>query len=781
MENDKNTTGLTTEEANKRLLEYDKNVISEVQPSAVALLLRRLWGVIPWMLEASILINLIIGKYADAVLITLILIFQAALGFYQEKNAKQAISLLKKKLSILVRVQRDGKWQTLPSSEIVPGDYVSLQAGDIAPSDLKITKGFILADQSQLTGESMPVEINIGKVMYAGSLITQGEAYGIVSATGEKTYFGKTASLVRLAERPPLLQRLALQIAKYLLILDIVLAVAAFIVLSISGASIFSLLTFILMLLVLSVPVALPAMSTLSATLGAGQLAKMGVLTTRLSAIEDAAAMDILCLDKTGTLTENRPKVEKIITFSDYSEDEILHLVGHTVVLSSPDPLNLALLNSAKEKKLIKDGEQLAQIAFEPFDPKTKSSGARFSEHGQQFHVIKGEPLSLAKLTNTPWEKIANQVASLTQSGDRAIAVAIGDDTALKFAGLISLTDPIRPESPELIALLKDKGVKVVLLTGDGENTARAVAAKVGIEGEVAPEGLDYEKITSKTAEKYSIFPRVLPQDKYFIVQALQKAGHVVGMTGDGVNDSPALRQASVGIATANALDIAKCAAGLVLTQPGLTNIPAMINVSRSIHQRIKTWILAMITRKLALPAFIALGLLIFKEPVISPFLAFIFMLFGDVVTFSLSKDNVVPSAKPDRWDMRRLVAYGSVYGLIMLLMSLAIFWIARIILALPLDRVQSIIFVWLVLVAGQAALYLVRTIKVFWAKPYPGSFFAATTIFTLSLALIMSTFGLLMPPISLAWFGILLIAAFGYVLIGNVIVLLFNKLKLNI
>jgi len=780
MENNKNVTGLTTEEAKKRLQEYGKNVISEVQLSAVALLLHRFWGVIPWMLETSILINLIIGKYADAALITIILVFQALLGFYQERNAKQAVSLLKKKLSILVRVQRDGKWQTLPSSEIVPGDHVLLQTGDIVPADIKIIKGFVLADQSQLTGESMPAEVNIEKVVYAGSLITQGEAHGSVSATGEKTYYGKTASLVRLAERPPLLQRLALQIAKYLLILDIVLAIAAFIVMSISGMAIFSLLTFILMLLVLSVPVTLPVMSTLSATLGAGQLAKMGVLTTRLSAIEDAAAMDILCIDKTGTLTENRPRVEKIISFSAYSEDEILYLVARTVSLSSPDPLNLALLNSAKEKKLIKDDAQIAQIVFEPFDPKTKSSGIWFSEHGKQFHVIKGEPLSVAKLTHTPWEKIVNQVSLLSQSGDRVIAIAIGEDSTLKLVGLISLTDPIRLDSPELITLLKNKGVKVVLLTGDGRNTAKTVAVKVGIEGEIAPEGIDYEKISPETAEKYSVFSRVLPQDKYFIIRALQKAGHVVGMTGDGVNDSPALRQASVGIATANALDVAKSAAGLVLTKPGLTNIPTMINVSRSIHQRIKTWILAMITRKLAIPTFIALGLLIFKEPVITPFLAFIFMLFADVVTFSLSKDNVVPSTKPDRWNIRTLVTYGSAYGFVMLLMNLAIFWIARNVLGLPLSQVHTIIFIWLVLVAVEAALYLARTRKIFWAKPYPSRFFAATTIFTLLLALIMLTFGLLMQPISIAWFGLLLIAAFSYVLVGNGILFILNtKLKL--
>jgi H+-transporting ATPase len=772
MANDKEVAGLTTEEATKRLQEYGKNTISEAQPSSIVLFLRKFWGIIPWMLEASILINLIIGKYADAILIVLILILQAAIGFYQESNAKRAISLLKNKLSISVRVKRDGKWQTLPSSELVPDDYVLLQAGDIVPADIKIVDGFVLADQSQLTGESMPVEINIGKIAYAGSLITQGEAYGIVSATGERTYYGKTASLVRLAEHPPLLQRLALQIAQSLLILDIALAIIAFIVLSSSGASIFSILTFILMLLVLSVPVALPAMSTLSATLGAGELAKLGCLTVKLSAIEDAAAMDVLCIDKTGTLTENKPKVKKIISFSRYSEDEILRLVAYTVSSSTSDPLDQALLNSAKEKNLISDTRP-SQIVLQPFDPKTKTSGAYFLEKGKQIYVIKGEPLSVAKLANTPYGKIEKQISSLSQSGDRVIAVAINDDSKLKFAGLISLTDPIRPDSAELISLLKNKGVKVILLTGDNKNTAKRVAEEIGIQGEVAPDDLDYENISPEIVEKYTVFSRVLPQDKYYIVRALQKAGHVVGMTGDGINDSPALRQANVGIATSNALDIAKSSAGIVLTKPGLSNIPNLINVSRSVHQRIKTWISAMITRKLALPVFIAFGLLIFKEPVISPFLAFIFMLFGDIVTFSLSKDNVAPSAKPDRWNLRSLIYRGSIYGLVLLLMSLGVFWIARDTMGLPLEQVHTIVFTWLVLSAGQAVLYVVRTRTVFWEKPYPGRWFVATTVLTLLLTAVMATLGIFMQPIPLIWFGILLIAAFAYVLICNSLAML--------
>jgi len=761
-------TGLTTQEVNKQIEKYGRNVISEEHPSAGILLLRKFWGIIPWMLEASIAINLIIGKWADAALITALLVFQALLGFYQESNGKKAISLLKQKLTILVHVQRDGEWRTLPSSEVVVGDFVHLQAGNIVPADIEINEGGVFADQSQLTGESMPVEMSVGKTIYAGSLITQGEAHGRVSAIGDKTFYGKAASLVRLAERPPLLQRLALRIAQYLLILDIVLAIAVVIAMSISGTSIFSLITYVLMLLVLSVPVALPAMSTLSATIGSGALAKMGVLTTRLSAIEDAAAMDILCIDKTGTLTENRPTVKEIVPLYSYSADEILYFAARTFGLSNSDPLNLALLNAAKEKKLTTDGVQTAEIVFESFDPKNKSSGVWLSENGRRVHIVKGEPYSVAGLTNTPWAKIAGRVSELSQSGDRVLAIAIGDGSKLELAGLISLTDSLRPDSADLIALLKKEGVRVILLTGDGKNTAQSIAAKAGIEGATAPETINYENIRPEIAEKYSIFPRVLPQHKYWIVQAYQKAGYVVGMTGDGVNDAPALRQASVGIATANATDVAKSAAGLVLTQPGLTNISSIITASRSIHQRMKTWILAMVSRKVAIPTFIALGILIFKEPVITPSLAFIFMLFGDIVTFSLSKDNVIPSSKPDHWDLRSLVSYGSLYALVLLLMSLAVFWIARDVLGLPLEQAQTVIFIWLVLAAGQAILYLVRSRAVFWEKPYPGHWFAAVTVLTILLAAVMATLGIFMQPIPLVWFGILLIAAFGYVLIGN-------------
>jgi H+-transporting ATPase len=313
------------------------------------------------------------------------------------------------------------------------------------------------------------------------------------------------------------------------------------------------------------------------------------------------------------------------------------------------------------------------------------------------------------------------------------------------------------------------------MLTGDGKSTAESVAKQVGIQGLTAPDDINYEKLTVEEAEKYNVFPRVLPQDKYFIVKAFQKNGHVVGMTGDGVNDAPALRQAEVGIATSNATEVAKSSADLVLTQPGLTNIPQVIMVSRNIHQRMKTWISAMITRKAAIPTFVSLGVLIFKEPVITPLLAFVFMFLGDIVTFSLSKDNVMPSPKPDRWDMKQLVTFGSFNALIMFLMSLLVFWIPHHVFDLSLAQTQTLVFAWLVLVGGQASLYLVRTRTVFWAKPYPGRWFVLATIFTVILTIILATFGIFMKPVSFSWMMVLILGAFIYLLLGN---LIFSVLK---
>jgi len=764
--------GLTSEEAQKRIGQYGQNMVAEEKTSEIKMFLHKFWGIVPWMLEAAIIINLCIGKWAEAILIIILLLFQAVLGFYQERKAKHAIALLKQRLSVFAKVNRDGKWQTLPASELVPGDFVRMQSGDIVPADVNISDGEILADQSQLTGESLPVEIKQGKTAYAGSLITQGEAYGIVSATGAKTYYGKTASLIRLAEKPPLLQQLALKISKTLLILDILLALAAMIFMVNSGISFSFILPFVLMLLVLSVPIALPAMSALSVTIATHHLAEKGVLTARLSAIEDAAAMDILCIDKTGTLTENRPTVEKVASFSKYSEDEILRLSAITVEKENKELLNLALVQAAQKRGLLNGLKNISIIKNEPFDPRTKASGAWISYNKKKIHIMKGEPRSIAKLCGTQWSKIAKVESELSGGGNRVIAVAAGTGSKIDMIGLISLADPIRQDSAELVSFLKKQGIRVVLLTGDSKETAEKIAANVNIICSTAPENIDYEKVRYEDIKDYNVFSRILPQDKYWILKALQDGGHVVGMTGDGINDAPALRQASVGIATQNATDVAKSSAGLVLTQPGLINIQDVVKISRSVHQRINHWVLGMITRKIAIPTFITLNLLIFKEFAISSFLAFIFMFFGDIVTFSFSKDNVHPSQHPNRWDIRQLTTKGIIYAISMILMGLGIFWIARYHNGLAIDNAQTIIFVWLVLVGGQAALYLVRVNQgLFWSKPFPGIWFVAASIFTIALTATMSINGWLMSPISISWFIGLFLSALGYLIVNNAII----------
>ena len=772
--------GLTNEEVERRIQKYGKNVISEARPRTILLLLGKFWGIVPWMLEVAIVIDLAIGKIAEAMVIIILLVFQAVLGFYREQHAKHAVALLKQKLSIAAHAKRGGKWQKIASSELVPDDLVHLEAGDIVPADLKVTEGGGLADQSQLTGESLPVEVKPESPVYAGSLISQGEMQGIVTATGDKTYYGTTASLVRLAEHPPLLQKLAFEIARYLLAIDIVLAVGASIVLFNLAVGPLEIAVFILMLLVISVPVALPAMSTLSATLGTYMLTEKGILTTRLSALEEAAAMDVLCLDKTGTVTENRLKVEQVVPLSSFSAADVLRFAAITVEESTHDPINLVLMQTATEQALLKDFRTESRIHLEAFDPKTKQSGAWILQDNQEMHIIKGEPISIARLTDATVAEVEKEVAHLSSTGARIIAVAVGTNSGMRLAGLVSLIDPIRQDSRELITSLKNQGVKVLLLTGDGRATAQAVAAKVGITGETAPDEIRYEHIDLKTVERYSIFPRVLPQDKYWIVEALQKGGHVVGMTGDGVNDAPALSQANVGIAVSNATDVAKSAAGLVITQTGLNSILLTIKVSRTMYQRMRTWISAMITRKVAIPVFIALGLFIFAESVISPFLAFVFMLFGDVVTFSLSTDNVVPSDSPNRWSIRSLLPEGLTSAAIMLVMSLAVFWVGRYAAGLSLAQTQTIDFVWLVLVAGQAALYLLRTRNVFWERPYPGLWFFMATVLSVALTAIMATLGLFMEPIPVSWFGYLIVAAFGYLIISNGALIVLRRFSRN-
>ncbi len=760
--------GLTTADAAERFARYGPNAVPEMRQSTVTMLLHRFWGVIPWMLEAAIVLDLILQRWTEAAVITGLLVFQAAMGFYQERRAKRAVSLLRQHLSVTARVLRDGLWETLPAAELVPDDVAHLRVGDIVPADMSLTNGAISVDQSQLTGESLPVEGGPGHAVYSGSLVSRGEATGVVTATGKSTYFGKTAELVQLAKAPARLQSLTVEIAKYLLVLDTALILIVVAAAAIRGTSLWDTVPFVLMLLVASVPVALPTMFTMSAALGARALAANGVLATRLSAVEDAAVMDVLCLDKTGTITENHLAVEKIEAFDSASADEVLRLAALASDEATQDPIDLAVVETARKQGLLE--QPPPRLSFEPFDPMTKRSEVTVEQDSKVIRVIKGEPSTVAGLVQVPWADLAGKVAELSSGGSRVLAVASGAGGELVLRGLVAFADSPRADSAMLISELTNQGVRVILVTGDGEATARAVAAKVGIRGEVAPPGAIHEGFDPRVAARYSVFPNVFPQDKYLLVKALQDAGHVVGMTGDGVNDAPALSQADVGIAVASATDVAKAAASLVLTKPGLGEILLAVKASRSIYQRMQTWVLAMITRKASIPPFLALGLLVFGAFVLNPLLIVLMMLLGDIATFALAWDRVIPSPNPNRWIVGSLAITGSGLAVLLLLMNGVVFWFARHPLDMSVGEAQTFAFVWLVFGAAQAALYSTRARGAFWAKPFPGRGLLLASAFDMVLTAIMATQGWLMTAISFADVAGLLGFSIAFLVLGDLV-----------
>ncbi|TAK84611.1 MAG: plasma-membrane proton-efflux P-type ATPase [Betaproteobacteria bacterium] len=753
--------GLTSAEAQARMREQGPNAIAQARPSMVKAFLLKFWGLIPWMLEIAIVVDLLLGRWVEAVVIVVLLLVNGLMGFMQEKRAMGALALLRQRLTINARVRRDGRWQQVPAADLVPGDLVRVRAGDVVPADIHLSDGRVLLDQSVLTGESMPLEQGPGKTAYSGTTVSRGEATGVVTATGARTYFGKTTELVRVAQAPPRLERLIVGVAKYLAAVSVLLAIAVFAVALLRGTPLSEVLPFALMLLVFAVPHVMPAMFTMSAALGARMLADKGILVTRLAAIEDAASMDVLCLDKTGTLTENRLTVGEAVLVSAQTQEELVRLAALASDEATQDPIDLAILEAARARGLL---EKLPpRLAFVPFDPGNKRSEVSVREGEQTARIVKGEPRTVSELAGLPWQEIADQVARLSADGSRVLAVASGSDSKLRIAGLVALNDPPRPDSAVSIAELRKRGVRVVLVTGDGEATARALAGKVGIAGEVAPAGTIRENLRSSDADRFAIFARVLPQDKFFLVQALQKAGHVVGMTGDGVNDAPALRQADVGIAVANATDVAKAAASLVLIKPGIGGITMAIDGSRRIYQRMKSFLIAMNTRKMAFPVFLALGALFMGSFLLSPLLMVLFMLSADFVTMSLSMDQATASPGPDHWALRPLMGAAMGYALVLLLLSGLVYWFATSALGLGVAQAQTLLFAWFIFAGSQAVIYLSRARGHFWARPLPARLVNVVGVLNVGVFALMAAEGWLMAPISPLLVGAALILALAF------------------
>jgi H+-transporting ATPase len=576
--------GLTSDEARLRLVRVGPNAMPDTSAHPVRSALEKFWAPVPWMLEAAIILEIVLGKYLEAAIITLLLVFNAGLGLLQEGRAQATLAALKSKLALNASVKRDGVWKTVPAAELAPGDLVKLSLGGVVAADVTLTGGEVLLDQSMLTGESVPIEAGVGVQTYAGALVRRGEAEAEVTATGSTTKFGRTAELIRTARVVSTQQTAVLRVVRNLAVFNggvIVLLVVYSWHLKMSFGDIIPL---VLTAVLASIPVALPATFTLASALGAQALAKLGVLPTRLSAVDEAASMVVLCSDKTGTLTQNALAVTTVTAMEGFDEAHVLALAALASSDGGEDPVDGAI-RAAAQAKAVSDAPKL--VKFDAFDPAKKMSEAAATDAaGAALRIVKGAFAVVTALAQTA-PAAAAAAQDLEGKGFRVLAVAVGPGTAMKLAGLIALSDPPRADSSALVSELQALGVRTVMVTGDAPATASIVAKAVGLDGAVCPPGPIPEAVRP---DQFAVFAGVLPEDKYKLVKAFQAGGHTVGMCGDGANDAPALRQAQMGIAVATATDVAKSAAGMVLTKPGLEGVVAAVKEGRTTFQRVLSY-----------------------------------------------------------------------------------------------------------------------------------------------------------------------------------------------
>jgi len=754
--------GLSATEARQRLAQVGPNAIAGTVVPAWRQLLAKFWAPVPWMLEAVIVLQLVLARWMEALVIAALLVFNAVVAFAQEQRAKDALALLRKQLHVNARVLRDGKWSQIPAEQVVPGDIVHVRAGDLVPADLALFDGAVALDQAALTGESLPVDCGPGKPAYTGAIVRQGEASGEVSATGAHTFYGRTAELVRTSNAPSHMQRTIFAIVKRLVIFDAALVVLVVVYALLHHMPLADTAVFSLMLLVASVPVALPATYTLATAVSSMQLAHQGVLVTRLPAVEEAAAMDTLVSDKTGTLTQNTLTLAGVTALATGSDE---HAVLRAAALASDDatqdPLDLAVLAPARAQGLLKDAP--GRQAFHPFDPATRRSEGVYTVDGHEWHALKGAASVIGPLCKLGAEQRAALDAAerkLAESGARVLAVAVGPLESLQLLGVVGLSDPPRPDAADLIKQLTQLGVRVRMATGDALETARAIGARLGLGTRVC----EAKGEALHDPENCDLFARVLPEGKHAIVQALQRTGHVTGMTGDGVNDAPALRQAELGIAVASATDVAKAAAGVVLTDPGLGGLLTVVRTGREVHRRMLTYTLNKTLKTVEIVVFLTLGLWLTGSFVMSTTLIVLLLFTNDFVTMTIATDRVQPAAMPQRWAVGRLMGAASVFGALSLLFSFSAYWWTRSTQGLSPAQLQTVVFLLLVF-TNQACIYVLRTDGRLWSFA-PARWMALASLSDIVAVSLFALLGWLMASLPSALVVGLLIACAAFALL---------------
>jgi plasma-membrane proton-efflux P-type ATPase len=677
-------TGLTRAEVDTRRKEHGYNEVAEKKGHPLLKFLRKFWGISAWMLELIMVLSAVLRKYSDLIVVGTLLVINAALSFMQERRAAGVVEALRRRLQVNARVRRDSNWQIIPARDLVPGDIVRVRPGDIIPADVKLLTGTMTVDQSALTGESKDADKKPGEVLSSGSIVRRGEGNGVVMLTGAKTYFGRTTQLVQEA-RPKLhIEAVVAKLVRWLFVIVGALLCVVIVLSLIRGAPLIEMVTLMLVLLMSAVPVALPVMFTVSMAVGSKELAQRGVLVTRLSAAEDAATMDVLCVDKTGTITMNQLAVTGVIPLEHATEADVLFAGALASQEANQDPIDHAFLAAAKDRHIFDNLPKVMPVSFAPFDAKNRRTEAVVEQNGQRFRVMKGAVHTIAEacaLQPPAVEALGTRVNESASKGYRTLAVARGPETeAPVLVGLVSLYDPPRPDAKQLIATLHDLGVPVKMLTGDALPVAREIGQGVGLPNIRHMADLKFASVQAgnKTVDPFAGadgFAEVFPEDKYTVVKHLQTAGHVTGMTGDGVNDAPALRQAEVGIAVSTATDVAKGAASVVLTEPGLTNIVALVEQGRTIYQRILTWIINKISRTILKAAFVAIAFVVTGEFVVSAFAMLLLVFMTDFAKISLATDHVRPSKKPETWNIGGFVVVSVMLGVAMVAETLLLLW----------------------------------------------------------------------------------------------------------
>jgi len=751
--------GLSQAEAQKRLTQYGPNEIEEKKTNEFLKFLTYFWGPIPWMIEAAVILSAVARHWPDFGIILVLLLANAVVGFWEEHQAGNAIAALKAKLAIKARVKRDGKWVNPPARELVPGDAIRLRLGDIVPADARLLAGDpIEVDQSALTGESLPATRKSGAAVFSGSIIRQGEIGALVYATGANTYFGKTAELVQEARTVSHFQRAVLKIGDYLIVLAVALVAVIITVALFRGDPILTTLQFALVLTVAAIPVAMPTVLSVTMAVGARLLARREAIVTRLVAIEELAGVDVLCADKTGTLTQNKLTLGDPFSVNKIPAEQVILCAALASRADDNDTIDLAVLGGLKDDQALK-GYKVGH--FQPFDPVHKRTEAAVTgPDGKAFKVTKGAPqVILALSANAAQVKpaVEKAVNEFAVRGFRSLGVARADgDGKWQFLGVLPLFDPPREDAKATIATARQMGVKVKMVTGDALAIAQETAKKLGMGTDILDAsgfGDTKHQETAQLAESIENadgFAQVFPEHKFHIVDVLQKRGHIVGMTGDGVNDAPALKKADCGIAVSSATDAARAAAAIVLMTPGLSVIIDAIKESRKIFQRMNSYAIYRIAETLRVLLFMTLSILIFNFYPLTAVMIVMLALLNDGAILSIAYDNVHYNDQPEAWNMRVVMGIATVLGTIGVVAAFGLFYLGERVFHLDREHIQTLMYLKLS-VAGHLTIFLTRTRGPFWSIR-PARILLLAVFGTQTLATLIAVYGLFMTPLGWSW-----------------------------